>query len=1087
MINYLRRDGIGRVPNPVLRGRSLNPNNQHFRTAYDRCLNHNDDAINQLAGYVHDERNNLRAYSPFAQREYPNTGLNAVPRATPQQLNTLNNLIDDITNRYNLNPQPIIPQPGQFQAQRRNNQRVQQNRQPRQAEIQPQVQQPQQRSSSSSSRSTVRDNRSTRSSSSASPNTQTLTRLELEALLPHITVDELRNHPQFRRLSRDVQNDLITMWENLHIAQVDRAAINPPAPPNVLGPANAAPNNPPPPGPAPLGPAPANPPPPPNALGPAPAVAPLIRPWFPYIPEQLPVSVRTSLINLQRTLLACFAVFEIVYNTHNYTDRVNLSRSLVRILVDSINLFVMVGLRNSNSFENRRRVLVRVHDMIIPFLMDIYHVFETRLHEPDIQNDLRRFIRYCHLIFTTPDRAAHNSLQLFITRSSVPSVTVSNQIISINQLLQSDQYRAVLTTRIPDIYTQGHPRGREYEIQNLRFSTILTTNNRFFNINRTDTLYTLNPATDRDAFQPADTLPDTPILNAPVVEGAPREAHPPGAQQPNAQHPVVAAAQGVANAAVDAILGVFGQPPRQGPPGQGVAAPGNNQGPPPLLPPNAVRSTSTSRSSRSNQSSSDLTPAEQIGLHPTCKDLLKSGTENGEPIDIINPSNRAFYDSPAGTNLRRFINKLKKSCTKVVNKDRCTEVNLSRLSGELLRKYRQPTHSRMYRLQKRANIPELVTLFRYYNRYPNIFKSSLAADITVAIPPSIDAGGPRRDFMQKAIKQLVSKKLLISINEYANQDVYNFNWNIDIRAIFNIPNTDENKRAIFKFIGSFIAFALINKIPLPYHLNRGILANLLYKPEEITDEEYALFYMLDDASSGSTIVQYQLKDPTTNIEAGGFEFNDDEHKLDPTIPEGSSQNNVTTANYRKYLTLYSKYRLIQEKNSDLALRAFKEGFFISRQTLRKKEGRDITISMLDGLITSTELTNEAIDIIEAKIRQFSRYTGPREQIARWFIQILRGTPPYPTAFATEHSIRTGNDKVPKNHKEFIAILMQWWTGIIGFNNNFAYNLNIGTELLSAHTCSYTLDIPTYTSLDDLYKNLIILGSITAQTEGFQFA
>ena len=166
MINYLTRTNSS-VRNPVPRGRSLDPNNQHFRIAYNRCLNHNDDAINQLAGYVHDESHDLRAYSPFAQREYPDTGPNAVPRATPQQLNTLNNLINTILLNPPAAPQGPAPAAPQFQAQ--------QNRQPRQAEVQPAVQlnqQPQQRSSSSSTRST-------RSSSSASPNTQTLTRLEL--------------------------------------------------------------------------------------------------------------------------------------------------------------------------------------------------------------------------------------------------------------------------------------------------------------------------------------------------------------------------------------------------------------------------------------------------------------------------------------------------------------------------------------------------------------------------------------------------------------------------------------------------------------------------------------------------------------------------------------------------------------------------------------------------------------------------------------------------------------------------------------------------------------------------------------------
>ena len=206
------------------------------------------------------------------------------------------------------------------------------------------------------------------------------------------------------------------------------------------------------------------------------------------------------------------------------------------------------------------------------------------------------------------------------------------------------------------------------------------------------------------------------------------------------------------------------------------------------------------------------------------------------------------------------------------------------------------------------------------------------------------------------------------------------------------------------------------------------------------------------------------------------------HFEDGYIIDEEKQNDVAT--------------LIQEKNSDLALRAFKEGFFITRRTLRKKPGadvnispgRDITISMLDKLITSTELSTEAIDIIETKIMRMGHFTGRRLEIARWFIQILRGIPPYPTAHAADIIARTGNNKVPKNHKEFIVVLMQWWTGIIGFNNNLHYNLSIGGSLLATHTCSSQFDIPdTYTSVDDLYRTLITLGGIAAEAGGFQTA
>ena len=1059
MINYLTRTNSS-VRNPVPRGRSLDPNNQHFRIAYNRCLNHNDDAINQLAGYVHDESHDLRAYSPFAQREYPDTGPNAVPRATPQQLNTLNNLINTILLNPPAAPQGPAPAAPQFQAQ--------QNRQPRQAEVQPAVQlnqQPQQRSSSSSTRST-------RSSSSASPNTQTLTRLELENLLLHITIDELRNHPQFRRLSRNVRNELIAMWENLHVPQADRAAINPPAlqvqpPGQRLAPANAAPNNPPPPPPG-LGPAPGLAPPPNNALGPAPAAQPLIRPWFPYFPERGLGFTTDAITNLQRSLMAYFVVYERLYFTnHNSTQFT--PEILFNGIVEAINHFVVVALRETNSYQTRNTILLRMHPVIIRFLIDIRDLFTnidatnplTFPNLPTIRLDLNRFIRYCHNIFSLPNGNARRTQLFRITNSNIFENRPINllRLDILHTLINSsanNQNR--LSNRISDIYRQGHPSGPDYSFENPLFIRLFEQVNNETNFILNTRPFPHNIPYNSNMWQPIDTLPNGPITDIPTVQGPPI-AHPP--PNPLANQNFV--------------------------PIPGIRFHRNVQPPPPRLP----RSVSTSRSSRSAKSSSDLTPAEQIALHPSCKDLLKSGTElvteiiNNEettvrkPIEIINPTNEDFYNSPAGRNLRGFINILKKSCTKVVDKERCTETNLNDIANQLLAKERI-THLRIHTIFKQHDTIELVTLYRYYNRHQDVFKSGLENPVNIVVqdPTAIDAGGVRRDFMQNAIKQLFSTKLFVSINEFDNVDVYNFNWNVDIHAIFNIPNTTQNKAKIFKFIGSFIAFALMNQIPLPYHLNRGILANLLYKPEEITDEEYALFYMLDDASTGTSIAS-ALSNPSTHIDTF-YEFNNDDHKLDPSIPENSSQNNVITANYRRYLTLLGKYKLIKQNNSDLALTAFKEGFFISRRTLRKKQGRDVTMSMLDALITSTGITTEAINTIEARVMVTNRI-GHRLQIVRWFIEILRNTHPYPL----DAVLAQGHINVPRTHKEFIQMLMQWWTGIAGFNNNFNYNLTLGTRILATHTCSKTFDIPdTYRTREELYIDLIIKG---AQAQGFQFA
>ena len=149
------------------------------------------------------------------------------------------------------------------------------------------------------------------------------------------------------------------LFRSLHVAQADRAAINPPPPPNVLGPANAAPNNPPPPpGPAPLGPAPAA---PNNALGPAPAAQPLIRPWFPWIPERGPERVNNAVINLQRSLIAYFVVYERLYTDHNSV--LCTPQRLLYGLVEAVNNFAALVLRYSNAFEQRRNLLRRIHQI----------------------------------------------------------------------------------------------------------------------------------------------------------------------------------------------------------------------------------------------------------------------------------------------------------------------------------------------------------------------------------------------------------------------------------------------------------------------------------------------------------------------------------------------------------------------------------------------------------------------------------------------------------------------------------------------------------------------------------------------------
>ena len=774
------------------------------------------------------------------------------------------------------------------------------------------------------------------------------------------------------------------------------------------------------------------------ALGPTIASVSINRPWFPYIPEiiSIPFRFKNSLINLQRGLIACFALFEYLNRTPTHSLSF-ISSVLMSCLIEIINYFVTFALRNTNSFENRHNILLRIHPVIIGFLMDINRFFEERhsIIDEKIRKDLNRLIRYCHNIFSLTNENARGTL-LFQGAHIVTPRIYNNKFDKIDELLERSR---VLIERIPDIYTQGPSQGRDHAIENVLFIHLI--NNTNFNIIPCDGIIT-------EAFQYETTLSSDPIVDIPVVQG------PPPASPPNLQHQQR----------------------------QRLVVQGSLQ--------NAARALSTTPVARSIKSSSDLTSTAQNDLHPTCKELLKSGMGYGASTDIINPSNSTFYSSPAGRNLRGFINKLKKSCNKVVTKKNCEINNLDDLRKKLLIRYRIPGDVTII---KNNDLSDLYQLYIFNNEdkfkkgclgnHPNeiIYNDYKVKDINDI---TVDRGGPRRDFMQSAANQLFTNKLFKPINDdEPDHDVYCLNWDVNITPIFEIENTHQNKHKIFKFIGSFIAFLIINNIPLPYHLNRGILANLLYKPEEITNEEYALFYMLDDPIYGRVYINglvrpEELDDPDNSF----YKFNDNDRKiyLDPSININSPENIVTSATYRRYLTLLGKYKLINESKNSLALNAFKQGFFITRRTLRNQE---ITLSQLDALITSVELTADAIKLIKEKILNLPNmtYTGHRAKILNWFLEILENKYPYPIDVILEQ----GHKNVPKTYKEFQVNLMKWWTGINGFNTNMTYSLNIGTRLLSAHTCNQQFDIPEkYKTLDELYIDLIIN---SASAINFQYA
>jgi len=282
------------------------------------------------------------------------------------------------------------------------------------------------------------------------------------------------------------------------------------------------------------------------------------------------------------------------------------------------------------------------------------------------------------------------------------------------------------------------------------------------------------------------------------------------------------------------------------------------------------------------------------------------------------------------------------------------------------------------------------------------------------------------------------------------------------------------------------SWMIINGFTFKGHLNRAILANLLYKDyatdsnsNELTDDDYALFYMLDYPYTGDSLGRFMITPDV--IEDSMVVFNDGDVNLIPSLAEDAPENTVSSRTYRKYVGLMGRYSLIGKDFP--ALVAFKKGFYIGRRYLRN---RNITISQLDSLLTTIEITDEQIGEIVKSIRTVSSRTR-KPHIVEWFCSILLGQVTLPVARWTPEE----QHLLPLNHKrDFLPRLLRWFSGSQNYQPDRRYSVSIvtGTEgsLPVAHTCAFSIDIAsTVISAEDLMYKLVT--SMISSESNFQLA
>jgi hypothetical protein len=473
--------------------------------------------------------------------------------------------------------------------------------------------------------------------------------------------------------------------------------------------------------------------------------------------------------------------------------------------------------------------------------------------------------------------------------------------------------------------------------------------------------------------------------------------------------------------------------------------------------------------------------------------INSSTLENDTPISISCDEYITGFDPY----FKRVEIKLKKICTLYTKS--CDHLNDSKDSiSDYLVKYRKNT----YNISNIDTEYTLATAFKFWNTLDSHKKIQFGLarlenfKITYREGQGIGIGVVR-DFFQNCIDELLRYNIFSYIGSESIQ-------RYQINPLFNPDKTFKEESGLtfdkeadfvlfYKFIGRLFCFILLNDIGLNFHLSHAILAHMIYKHEDITDDDYLGYFMLDYPEYFNSYVKLMKLDPNT-IKDLGFEFNDDYDLV-------TENKDITKTNFREYITLRSKHKLLHQidnrddKDTYNRFKGLISGFNPLRKLLAKEK---LTISALDKLITF-----ETIDDITIKklIEKFKSIMYPmiedtndielrdQNKIATdLLISILEDdgkTFPYEVINMeppSDEEIRK------KNFYNFIEHLLSFWSSYRHYSESLNYKISVISKVVvneeiqdipantlpKSHTCYTTIDIPVpyHDKRDILYKKLI---------------
>lgn len=425
-----------------------------------------------------------------------------------------------------------------------------------------------------------------------------------------------------------------------------------------------------------------------------------------------------------------------------------------------------------------------------------------------------------------------------------------------------------------------------------------------------------------------------------------------------------------------------------------------------------------------------------------------------------------------------FGNKLKRACTSFSKA--CT--NLEAIREDLKRAMGRIRPE----IKEFMRIPPETVLAYFYKQWkehplPSRFFLFQAEAMTARYMDQEGVGpGVIRSIIQRLLDELVLFQVFLpSTDEPVERCLLNPKFVAKPETGLSLK-TEKDYESFYTFIGHLLTFVVLNpSAGMRQKLSYSILANMLYKPEEITEDDYVSYALMDYPTEFQTYANL-MRNPDW-IEASDITFNS-------LYPLRETDEAVTKDNFRTYLRELCRYRYTKQVPGRW------EGFIKGAGTLRKLlRNRKMTIPTLDRIVTSITVTKEVvrdlIKIIEAQIVSERGRESDNIPMLEGMVWILRDEGKH---------FPEGILEQPPNFLEFVEKLLMFWTGLRRFIPESSYRMTVikaehtdagrrlkrrlGRDLTKeeeeqilpeSHTCFTRIDIPSVYAGDKekLYRKL----------------